>query len=499
MATVYYFQDDKDEKRNQIINAIGQSVSQVIGAYGQRKDANEAQDAMQRISATKSRQEALRVVSGLSPRLLRNEKLFGRVQNFLEAFQPGEQALQVYDKTSGRIKLMPYKSGTVPTQEEFDVNNARLEPFENYYAKVVKKPDPNNPTSLPYSIEPLGRLGSREEAQRRAFDFFPQDQLQTLTIMDEKEAKGERDDLKTAIDLAVKSRTATISEERNRIFRDRNQISQEAADYAKSKGKTKLGKLQEDYSSGLINKAQYQSAVKKELSDRSYKSAMDKVVIEKTDELVQKRIALEKMITTGNIFIDNVSKGGAQLGTVGAVVRGYDSIIAQTKAAYESAGWSSKPVDDYKWPTGLASASASTKSLALTLTMARLASEGQTGRSVTDRDLQLFKIDESGSPGQMLETMKTIINTGIANYYSEQNILADQYGLDKEDKFNAPFSYFGNAKQRKLYEENQKLLTKYRVQPGIGPGDKITIERKVQEALGNLPGLFNDDDEDEDE
>jgi hypothetical protein len=495
MATVYYYQEDDHKAEN--IAAIGNAVAGVVGAYKQRQVDREAQQMMQNISKTKTREEAMQVIGGASSKLLRDERLFGKVQSFLEAFQPGETALQVYDKNTGKIKLMPYKTGTVPSEDQFEANNARLDPFEEFYAKIPNVAAQNDPTQAPYSIEPLGKLGSRDEAMHRAFDTIPADVRQDITILNHKEAEGERTDLKANIDLAVKNRQTAIQEGRNRILRERNQVTQEAMEYTKTRSKSTLGKLHEDFINGNINKPQYEAAVKKELSDRSYKTATDKVVINAREDLFKKRVAIEKMTVVGNAFLDKIAEGGGQTGSIGSVVRGYDSLISQMKAGYESMGWSGKAVDDYKWPKSLAGESASTKALLVTLTMARLSAEGQTGRQVSDKDFERFNIGESGSPKQMLDIIKTVISSQQEAYYSEYKQLGDTYGIEPETKENRPFSVFGNKNQRAAQERFRKMQENYLRNPLGQPVDQITIERKVREATSELGELFQDDEEEE--
>lgn len=141
-----------------------------------------------------------------------------------------------------------------------------------------------------------------------------------------------------------------------------------------------------------------------------------------TDQSGREIMAMRQQVAAANSYTalaqrmaEDIVNRPEKLGTVGDVVRAFGSFTSQVEGLANVLGLDSPfvmddgttpaGIDDFTWPESLAGETAAVKRTVLDLVFMDLNSKGQTGRAISDKDLQFF-LDytgiNSGDPRQVI-------------------------------------------------------------------------------------------------
>lgn len=132
------------------------------------------------------------------------------------------------------------------------------------------------------------------------------------------------------------------------------------------------------------------------------------------DELRAQGAAVNSFTEMANSVLTKIGDDARKVGTLGDFVRGLASFASQAGAVAKMAGLDAPfegSLDDFNFGS-LADASQQVKTTLLNLVYLDLASKGQTGRSVSDRDLQIFMDANgfsTGDPSQVASAMQATV------------------------------------------------------------------------------------------
>ena len=286
---------------------------------------------------------------------------FSQLVQAIGTMQPGFDVLPAYNEAGERIPLSVRK-GTRITEETFSSQGLHSQPRVTFYSD-----DLGNDEDIPRLLGSFRSRGEAEQAQRDSGidgDFAILGQQETNIATQAASIRGGQ-------------RRANIS---TYLDQQRFRIDQ-------AKGYTPFSHLIYDHDSGLIDDKFFQEAWKA-LTFRSGLTPED-LKAAYSEDASENWAAVENMSVLFSKMVEKVVANPLILTNIGAIPKIGAKIGAELEAIAALTGMSHKSIDEYNWGS-LASESNVLKGMFLDAAIVSARADGQTGKQLSDRDLQLF-------------------------------------------------------------------------------------------------------------
>lgn len=358
-------------------------------------------------------------------KVVTDQKRFATITTFLGNAQPGQRSLMGYDDSGNQV---PFSVGV---QEKIDARlwaerGLHVSASRAYYVNL----DPSDNESVPERIS--GRHQNAGEASDAAREQFGDE---FFTVMEGAEVG-------TAIALAA----SNTAQRRGKLA---DVLAQDRFDFVKNSPTTVFTNLIEDQRNGKITDEMFEQAWTK-LTSILGRTPSD-IANSTRDELIISGASVEAASQTAAFMIKKILEDERILTDSKAVANLVADVSAEFKTLMSASGMSLKSggIDSYNFRS-LSSRSREFKGLILDLALMAAAARGQSGRSLSDKDLDRF-LDRVGAdiadPAAFMLNISTLINglqrdhnimyvrlQGVPNPHPFTRIVLDQKQMNDQEK-----------------------------------------------------------------
>ena len=412
---------------------LGRAVAGYLGRRKDRRLDELQQELMGEISNAKDEASATALLG--DPKfqsVVTDTERFAVIMNYLNTVPLGTQSITGYDRETGNQRVVSFSEQERP-EDVLARENLSLERSRLFYA-VDQENDFDFGTSL-------GRFSSPSEAGNAL------EEGSGATIMDQEEMARH-----------IQAKGAEIASKQRQMGID---LAKDEFEFRQGQPLTPFDRLISAFETGNMSPRQFNQAWAR-LTHLGFGKSPDDVAAETKKGLQERGAILAAMSEQGLDFIHMIEENPTLLSSTGAIPRGLANISAELQAAAQLSGLTKRELSHYDFK-GFAAQSTAFKNLLLDFAVTYAATQGQTNRSLSDKDFDRF-LQIVGSdirnPNAFIANMDALMRKSQKAF----NIMHRRLqGFEYEDAFGA-FARFEADPNERRRKERESLLENY---PGL--------------------------------
>jgi len=357
---------------------------------------------------------------------------FAVIMNYLDTVPLGTQSITGYDRETGNQRVVSFSEQEKP-EDVLARENLSLERSRLFFA--VDQDDEFDFGSS------LGRFDNPGDASEGL------EEGSGATIMDQEEFA--RHIQSKAAEIAAKQRQIGVN------------LARDEFEFKRGQPLTPFDSLIAAAQAGNMTPQQFDQAWAR-LTHLGFGKSPDDVASETKQGLQERGAVLAAMSDQALTFIHAIEENPNLLSSTGAISRGLANVSSELQAASSLLGMTKRELSHYDFK-GFDAQSTAFKNLLLDFAVTYAATQGQTNRSLSDKDFDRF-LQIVGSdirnPNAFIANMDALMRKSHRAF----NIMHDRLqGFNYEDSFGA-FARFEPDPAERSKKEREALLEKY---PGL--------------------------------